>query len=223
MDLNTIDNIGKGNITENTNGRVVSRNDIPQFTGSPEQLETMFSAPIQTEQVPAYDARGAMKVMQENISHGKVSGGQKMPSAIRDSIIQNPLMMNESTTDGMSAFTSRLEQSLSGIQKSMGILEQVENAEKERLNERLIETKTQTASSTPSSGIDYELIKMIVENAVEKKFAEMKGTLNESATRQSPGLSLMKMSDKFLFLDSEDNVYECQMVYKGKNKKRSKK
>lgn len=224
MDLSTIENIGKGKIKDDTNSRIISRDEMRQFTGTPEQLDTIFNNPFEGEQPKAqvYDARGAMKVMQENIAHGKVYGGKKMPSAIRESIIQNPLPMNESTTDGMTAFTNRLEQSLTGIQKSMGILERVENSEKERQAERLIEAKAEPTAPN-SAGIDYSLIKMIVENAVEKKLSEMRGTLNENTERHSPELSVMKIGDKFLFLDNDDNVYECQMTYKGKNKKRTKK
>ena len=33
-------------------------------------------------------------------------------------------------------------------------------------------------------------------------------------------LKAMKMSDKFLFLDDNNNIYECQMKYLGKNKKK---
>ena len=30
----------------------------------------------------------------------------------------------------------------------------------------------------------------------------------------------MKLGNKFLFLDSDNNVFECQMKYIGKNKKK---
>ena len=36
----------------------------------------------------------------------------------------------------------------------------------------------------------------------------------------SGNLKAMKMSDKLLFLDDNNNVYECQMKYVGKNKKK---
>jgi len=48
--------------------------------------------------------------------------------------------------------------------------------------------------------------------------------LNESTGHGTPSLSVMNIrNDKFLFLDSDDNIFECQMVYKGKNKAKRKK
>jgi hypothetical protein len=53
---------------------------------------------------------------------------------------------------------------------------------------------------------------------------EIANELNESINRSNAqryneaSLKVMKMSDKFLFLDSDNNIFECQMVYKGKNK-----
>lgn len=43
--------------------------------------------------------------------------------------------------------------------------------------------------------------------------------LNENSTTQSNIKTVQFGTDKFLFLDSDDNVYECVMKYKGKRKK----
>ena len=86
-----------------------------------------------------------------------------------------------------------------------------ENARKAALNENIQHSMT----------IDYGLIKSIVENAVKSLKEEIKNELNESVNhnrQNDASLKVMKMANKFLFLDSEDNIYECQMVYKGKNK-----
>ena len=89
-----------------------------------------------------------------------------------------------------------------------------ENARKAALNE---------AMQRGNTGIDYDAIRQIVETAVRSLKDELRSELNESVvhSRQNDvSLKAMKMGSKFLFLDSDDNVYECQMVYKGKNKKK---
>ena len=115
----------------------------------------------------------------------------------------------------MTQFTEQLGQKL-GLQKSVNILQQLEEID---------EQKSQKASLneiTNNGGVDYGMIKMIVEKVIDEKFGDLSSVLNESLRRVSPGLSVMSIKDKFLYLDDQDNIYECQMVYKGKNKKRKK-
>ena len=75
-----------------------------------------------------------------------------------------------------------------------------------------------------NASIDYELIKTIVESAIDKRLSEIKTTLNESSVRQQtyvPSMKMMNFKDKFYFVDNDDNVFECEMKYKGKRKKKS--
>lgn len=116
----------------------------------------------------------------------------------------------------MNAFTEQLSQKLPGIQKSMGILEHLNNLDEQKKKEQINET------ISASGQIDYGMIKMIIENVIDEKLGNLTNVLNESVQRNSPGLKVMSIKDKFLYLDDQDNVYECQMVYKGKNKRRKK-
>ena len=75
-----------------------------------------------------------------------------------------------------------------------------------------------------NASIDYELIKTIVESAIDKRLSEIKTTLNESSVRQQtyvPSMKMMNFKDKFYFVDNDDNVFECEMKYKGKRKKKT--
>lgn len=222
MDLNKIDEIGKDKNV--LNERVVSRKDIPQYTGSVESLDAMFNNP-NNQPTEMYNPREAIKRMNENMTEGKTLGGKKMPNAIRESIVNNPLMM-PSEDDDMSKFTDRLEQTLGGIQRSMGILKESERMDREknvqqRINESVSDTRVSPAS-TSNGGVDYELIKLIVERVIDDKLKNS-GMLTEGASREnSSELSVMSIGKKFLFLDNDDNIYECTLTYKGKNKKRKK-
>lgn len=102
------------------------------------------------------------------------------------------------------------------IQKKLDEADQ----EKQRVSESLRPKITESGTNSP---IDYSLIKNIIESVINDKLATMKQSIDESISRNSDNsgsLKVMKMGSKFLFLDDEDNVYECKMQYIGKNKKK---
>lgn len=165
-----------------------------------------------------YDANDEMKRIQERYEHGaKVDCSNiKIPKPILQSIINNPLNM-PSADPKMDAFTEKLRQAMpESINRSYEIQNKLEKQEKKPLVEN--------AQRSHGSGIDYEMIKLIVENAVEKKLDSLKKTLltESQSTGSGSTLKAMKLGEKFLFLDESGNVFECQMKYVGKNKKKPK-
>lgn len=154
-----------------------------------------------------YNAKEDLKRLQgglpQDLSHCK------LPQSIIESIIKNPLTDISINTE-MDSFTESLGESL-GLKQSVDIIDKLNKRE-----EKITENKT--------INVDYEMIKMIVENVIDKKLDSFKQTLNilnENKTQPvSSNLKTMHFGDKFLFLDSDDNVYECVMQYKGKRKKR---
>ena len=144
----------------------------------------------------------------------------RIPSAIKESIRQNPLNVTPVSDPQLEALANRIGGN-GDFSRSLDILKQLEERDgNKNFNKKLNEA---TNNSVASSGVDYELIKNIVESVVEKKLSQYKQQLTESATRgqNTNSLSVMNIrKDKFLFLDDDNNVYECQMVYKGKNKAR---
>lgn len=163
-----------------------------------------------------YDARTEMEMIKEGFSSDNVKKS-KLPAAIKEAMVSNPLIIT--TVDPkMDAFTAKLA-AVQGVQKAATIMNQLdeedaakENARKSALNENIQHSLV---------NIDYNMIKTIVENAVKSLKDDLRHELNESMARNNQNdasLKVMKMGNKFLFLDSEDNIFECQMVYKGKNK-----
>ena len=221
MDLDRIEQIGNDKSVLSNNARTVDPDAIPRYNGG--------FIPANPEEFAAqkpYDAKEAMKAMNENIA-AKRANTSRVPDAIKNAIMTNPLMLEDAgyTTD-IDNFTENLGKKLNGlngIQRAMGILEQSENMDKTKQVERMITERSDTKQNVSGSGgVDYEIIKAIVENVIDRKLAQFKQTLNENASHNKNGgsLSVMKLADKFLFLDSDDNIYECVMKYKGKNKKR---
>lgn len=220
MDLNLIEQIGNDKSALTKSARTVNTDAVPRYNGG--------FIPANPEEVAAqkpYDPKEAMKVMNDNIAHRRANAS-RIPDVIKESIMSNPLLLEGDGSSEIDSFTDRLSQKLSGmegIRRSMGILEQAESIDRDKQTERMITERTDnTTPKRASGGVDYEIIKAIVENAIDKKLSQFKQTLNESVGREQPqaGLSVMKLGSKFLFLDSDDNIYECEMKYKGKNKKR---
>lgn len=185
--------------------------------GSVENLdEAVFGEYVpKNDGTDIYDANDEMKRIQERYEHGaKIDcSNTKIPKQILQSIINNPL--NMPTVDPkMDAFTEKLRQAIpEGIGRSYAIQNKLEKEDRKNLVENV---------KPVASGVDYEMIKMIVENAVEKKFESLKSTLLTESRNAGSGSTLkaMKLGEKFLFLDESGNVFECQLKYIGKNKKK---
>jgi hypothetical protein len=73
--------------------------------------------------------------------------------------------------------------------------------------------------------VDYEKISEIVENIVSNKMTEFSKRLNLNENRQNTpfnGIKVLQLKENgsFLMLDTDDNIYECKLTYKGKNKRK---
>lgn len=227
MDLNEVINIGENKQynRESVEKRRVDNNNIQSFNGrmviSGSDFDRLgdnaFIGNMNETQSKIYNAQDDLERMKNfKVDESKLAQS-KIPDFIKSSIISNPLNVDPALVDSkMNAFTEQLSQKLPGIQKSMGILEQLSNLDEQKKKEQINET------ISASGQIDYGMIKMIIENVIDEKLGNLTNALNESVQRNSPGLKVMSIKDKFLYLDDQDNVYECQMVYKGKNKRRKK-
>lgn len=143
----------------------------------------------------------------------------KMNPAILNSILQNPLIETKVGNDEIDEFVKKTLKGNKNIEASRKIIQKTmeqDNANKQQLNE---------SSPAMPQAFDYTKIASLIENAVDKKMNEMQGRmpLNESNTQQAPTLKVVqaKSGTRFLFVDTDDNVYECTITYKGKNRKRN--
>lgn len=223
MDLKSKLNTAKG-IAESQDGNInyASGNSSNAYSGSVEDLTNLIwgknLVPDGSGNEP-YDANNELKRLKKGFS-ADMFNNSKLPSAIKESIARNPLI-EVSVDPKMDAFTEKIATAM-GMKKATDIMNQLDEKDKVLENQKkaaLNEIKQNSVS------IDYNLIKSIVENAVLSLKDEIKNELNESLTRNSrvdnsPSIKAMKMADKFLFLDSDNNIFECQLVYKGKNKKK---
>lgn len=135
----------------------------------------------------------------------------KMSSAILEDMVKHPIdtaalntQLLESAGNGNAVTNNaRLNKMLSGAK----MVEQ-------RLGEA--PTKAPIHEQTGGGGIDYALIKTIVNECIEAKINEMaqRGLLNEGTTIKGIGLS----NGKIKLVDNKGNVFSAKLEYQGNTK-----
>lgn len=230
MDINLVEDIGNNVKYDKTSveSRRVSPSSVPTFGNQSalheEQIrkldDMVYGKPV--DEGKQYDAKKEMEKMTGALSSAQITKSG-LPESIKRSIMAQPLTLSPIEDPNMTALEERLQRTMPGIQKSMKILSDLDQYDLEQREKMVSETKPRNDNAATST-IDYSLIKTIVESVVDEKLNGIRQMLNESTGYGTPSLSVMNIrNDKFLFLDSDDNIFECQMVYKGKNKAKRKK
>lgn len=228
MDLNEVINISQNSNYDSKSAgkRAVSSDDIPVFSGSlDEQIdsfdELVFGNSNLDESTDnsfhTYDASAELKQV-TNMFTAKDLQNSKLPESIKREMANNPLILKSTIDPQMTELENRLIDS--GVAKSMGIIKDLEKMDRQKLNEQ---KQMQAPKNNGGTNIDYSYIKHLIREAIDEKFSQFGNLLTESKDGQSNSLYVMKLGKKFLFLDDEDNVFECEMVYKGKNKAKKRK
>lgn len=179
------------------------------------------------EEQETYSAEAEMERIKNRMNEGgkaAVSVNSRVPKKILESFLENPCNLDTELYQdaNMTALTKRLSGKMPGVKNVNEIQKKLDEAdrEKQKVSESLRPKQVDTNSNV---SIDYSLIKNIIESVIEEKLSTVKQSLTETINRNtddSGSLKVMKMGSKFLFLDDEDNVYECKMQYVGKNKKK---
>lgn len=207
--------------------KAVNQEDLNRIIESYDQQ--VYGPIVETNngnQQPKWSAQAEMERLKEIESKGGRSAvdltGKNIPANILESIINNPLDLSPSISDPrMDALTEKLAQKQGGIQNAVNVMKRIDKQETEakaKLQEQL-----QPKTTTCTSPIDYALLKNIVETVIDEKLGQLKESINESKTNQNgyvPSMKYLSFKDNFYFVDKDDNVYECVMKYKGKNRKR---
>lgn len=146
----------------------------------------------------------------------------KLPPAIIESIRRNPLILSNPETSATDAFANSLADRLPGLKAAQDIIADYERKDEDsRVSAAASQMMEQ--KNNAGGGINYEILKLIIENAVDKSVEKHLKSLTEGVNRAgSPAseLSVMKIGKKFLFLGSDDNVWEASLRLVGKNKPR---
>lgn len=154
----------------------------------------------------------------------------KMPNAILESIISNPLNMPTDAVESGKQINEMMDNTLQN--RTIDILDKLEARDRQgKINKQQYQQPQyqaqpqmdmrQILNETPQAqpAMDYRQLAQLIEAIIDKKFAQYSKTmLNEGRGQNGTTLSFVKLGDTFTFMDSANNVYECKMVYKGKGK-----
>ena len=139
----------------------------------------------------------------------------RMLSAIKEEMIKNPIdtaalnaQMIESAAGGNPANNDRLMKMVSAAKKV--------DARASELDGKGMPKRQMNEQVSVGGGIDYALIKTIVNECIEAKFNEMaqRGVLNEGTTIKGIGLS----NGKIKLVDNKGNVFSAKLEYQGNTK-----
>lgn len=170
------------------------------------------------ERRKVYDPQEELKEIK---SFNMSEANQKLPQAILESMMQDPLIM---PTDGIMYNGEDVNNMMDSLQnRQMDILEKLDARDKQGKQQHqqpqmdIHQILNETQQEQPT--MDYRQLANLIESIIDKKFAQYSKTmLNESKSQNGTTLSFVKLGDTFTFMDSANNVYECKMVYKGKGK-----
>lgn len=164
-----------------------------------------------------YDPKEEMKELQNGSQFNNKNS--KMPSAILESIMRNPLDM---PTEGLIQ-EDVIDENVQN--KAMDIINKLESRDgKHPISKPKAEINESEGFYSQTSSSD---IAQLIESILDKKLKQYAGAIiNESRKiggTNSPTMKFMKLGDTFTFMDDANNVYECKMVYKGKGKVKNQK
>lgn len=116
--------------------------------------------------------------------------GSKLPKAIMESMMNNPIDTSSLDPNGMNVLMREVEKQMPAKQPQV--------------------IKEEKIIPTSSTGVDYALIKQIVEECIDRKLK----TLTENNLK---GIKLKE--GKIALVDNSGNVFQATLEYKGKSKK----
>lgn len=154
----------------------------------------------------------------------------RLPAAIVESMRQNPCNYDPSFINSEmgpenelfkklnEAYGKSKEEPVRGVKAIQQINEQLETRDKQ-MSEEASQISEDVVHSSQAGNIDIATLEQVIERVIDRKL----NALNESISRSLPSkIRMMSITENgnFRFLDGENNVYECQMKYLGKRKKK---
>lgn len=234
---NKLDILSVAKKQKNNSNNKVQTNSQPQSTiltsNSINAIDEAFfygnsdnSNPYYSEPSRLYDPQEELRSLQEK-SYLKNVNNSKLPKAILESIINNPI---EISYDGLLGSTNIVTEDIQA--RSLDIIAKLDSRDKSKSinnnNNNNTESQPQTVNPINENvnniqPIDLNQLGSLIENIIDNKLNNfLPKLLNESKNNSNNKMSIMKLGENFTFIDDSNNVYECKMIYKGKVKSKKK-
>lgn len=206
-----------------------NRKKKQMMVGSVSDLnEAVFGKYNMENEPQKYDGQKILMETMKEYQNGNVSKenrervennirNSKLPKEILQSMISQPLIETNVNGDDIDTYMEKIVKQNSNIEASKRI---------NRLLEEGNEPTTKQANNNPqptmpTAAIDYSKIESIINEAIDRKLSQFR-QLNESSQQKMSSIKAIQEVDgsKFLIADTSDNVYECTLIYKGKNNRK---
>jgi hypothetical protein len=177
-----------------------------------EEPETIESKGGYLSESAAAKARALTDYSSNDFNPDRVKNS-KMSNAILEDMVKHPIDTTALNTQKLeSAGNGNVAVNNSRLNKMLAGAKLVE----ERLGDTPGRPVRTQALSVGGGGIDYALIKTIVNECLEQKLSEMaeRGLLSEGTTLKGIGLS----EGKIKLVDNKGNVFQAKLEYKGNTK-----
>ena len=174
---------------------------------------SMDAASLMTTNVPK---RGSMPIQQREVSS---SASKNIPSAILESFKSNPID-DTALYNGIASDSGSLDFLTEGLQTPQ---QQPQRQQVRESVSRIVSEGLGQQTNTVQQGIDYPMIRTIVEDIV-RKYAQSLNKRIISENKQSVNeVNTIALGKTFKFLSNDGTIYECTMKKVGNinDKKRS--
>lgn len=160
------------------------------------------------EERKPYDASEELKEIQEGISYD-AAAASKMPKAILQSVLSNPLDMPIPSDIDTKLMNEELQN------RTVDIIGKLES----RDGKKNPVTVTQTIYESAETG-GYSETGSDSMAEISDRLARIEKLL--AAQAKTPSMKMMRLGENstIMFMDEDNNVYECRLVYKGKGRVR---
>ena len=156
------------------------------------------------EGIPMAVSQSPRPYREQAFDVSQINPNSKLPRAIVESIKNNPLIPEHPDDIKMRNFTQSVKEQMEA--KGINIKPSFSNIQKQ-----------QTAQPVQQvvSGIDYSLIKTIVEEAVRKSTASIKKQLLTESNQSSSlhTANMMQLGEKLKVVDNDGNLYEAEFKF----------
>lgn len=190
-------------------------------------IDQMYNSPYiptkeEKEKWNTEKGRAELTEMADNNVFMQKLNQSKLPKAIVESMRQNPCNLDPTIVNQVmgkeneffkklnEAYAKEQEAPVSGVQAAMRITEQLETRDKQQNTE-----DENPSEDSKMSTLDTETLEAVISRVIDKKLANLS---NQGGTTLKT--MVLTQNGTFRFLDTEDNVYECQLKFIGKRKKK---
>ena len=166
----------------------------------------------------AAKARALTDYSSNNFNPARVQS-TRMSNAILEDMIKHPIDTAALNTQKLESASGNLSENMDRFSKMVAGAKMVDKRTSE-LDGKGPTRRQVTESVGGGAGIDYALIKTIVNECLEQKLNEMaeRGLLNEGTTLKGIGLN----EGKIKLVDNKGNVFQAKLEYKGNMKDKNK-